>query len=225
MQDNLEIIVTSDGSNSLLNTSLNETYHSRHGAVQESLHVFIDKGLSYYLKQNEVAEIRILEIGFGTGLNALLTLEFAQLSEKKIHYTTLEAYPLEEKIWMQLNYGESSVTRHHDFKMLHEAKWEEDQAIGSNFILNKRNATLQDINLTSECYQIVYYDAFAPAKQPDMWSIDMLTKIAASLRQGGVFVTYCARGQLKRDLQSLGFKVETLPGPPRKKEMVRAIKL
>lgn len=223
MQD-IEIIITGDGSSSLLNTFLNETYHSRHGAIQESIHVFINQGLKYFLNESQVDKIKILEVGFGTGLNCLLTLEHILNTKKEIHYTTLEAYPLDQSIWTQLNYSEGLTERQNYFNNIHNVAWETDQIITSNFSLKKQKGRIQEIDLPSNYYHIIYFDAFAPNKQPEMWNLDLLTKIARSLTDNGVFVTYCAKGQLKRDLRSLNLSVETLPGPPGKMEMIRALK-
>lgn len=220
----VEIIITGDGSTSLLNTTLNETYHSRHGALRESVHVFIDHGLTYFLNQHNPSEVRILEVGFGTGLNTLLTLQHAFLTTTKIHYTTIEAYPLGEDIWSQLNYTEGSDEHQKNFKRIHESAWDSDQPITSNFTLIKRKTRIQDVEIPLNHFNLVYFDAFAPSKQPELWSLDVLMKVTDTLMSGGVFVTYCAKGQLKRDLRSLGLIVETLMGPPGKKEMTRAIK-
>jgi tRNA U34 5-methylaminomethyl-2-thiouridine-forming methyltransferase MnmC len=220
----IEIIVTSDGSNSLLNRSLNETYHSTHGALQESNHVFIKNGLNYFIENNDVSPVNILEIGFGTGLNTLLTLQQVGGLKRVIHYTTIETNPLEESLWSQLNYGSADDQKRTDFIKIHKAQWETDEAIISNFIIRKRKISLLEVDLITSDYHIIYYDAFAPNKQPSMWTMDVLKKVVDSMSEHGVFVTYCAKGQLKRDLMSLGLQVETLPGPPGKKEMVRAIK-
>jgi len=220
----IEIIVTSDGSNSLLNKSLNETYHSTHGALQESRHVFIKNGLNYFIEHSETSHINILEVGFGTGLNALLTLQQMDATDRFIHYTTIETNPLGEDLWSQLNYGSDDFQHRADFIKIHKAPWEIDEPMNSNFVIQKRNTSLQAIELGSSNYHIIYYDAFAPNKQPSMWTVDMLKKVVDSMSDRGVFVTYCAKGQLKRDLKSLGLHVETLPGPPGKKEMIRAIK-
>lgn len=220
----VEIILTADGSHSILNTALNETYHSRHGAVQESAHVFINNGLAYFLRNNAVDEIRILEVGFGTGLNALLTIEEAHNLNVKFNYTSLEAFPLAEDIWKQLNYSKKSATPANYFNRLHEARWGIDEFILPNFILNKKHALIQEINLPQNHFDLIYFDAFAPNKQPEMWSCEVLRKVYDAMAPGAVFVTYCAKGQLKRDLRSLNLTVETVPGPPGKKEMVRGIK-
>lgn len=217
-----EIILTEDGSHSLLNTTLNETYHSIHGAVQESKHVFVKHGLDF-AGQTRKDSLSILEVGFGTGLNALLTLQHAQQRSARIQYTSLEAFPLPEAIWSKLNYTESlGLTEY--FSQLHQAPWNVQSFILPNFQLLKIDKTLQDVNL-DRTFDLIYFDAFAPSKQPEMWTFDMLQKVVNSMSPGGVFVTYCAKGQLKRDLKSLGLEVETLPGPPGKKEMVRAVKV
>lgn len=202
----IEIITTSDGSHSLLNTELNETYHSTHGALQESLHVFIKNGLDHFPGN----EVNIFEVGFGTGLNALLAAQ----SNKKVNYTTIEAFPLEESVYSQLNYEPRDllIEFHRNFKF--EVR---------NFKFEKIHSTLQSIVLESS-YNIIFFDAFAPSKQPEMWELPMIEKVCDALTPGGLFVTYCAKGQLKRDLKSLGMYVETLPGPPGKKEMVRGTK-
>jgi len=207
----IRIITTSDGSHSLLNTELDETYHSRHGALQESLHVFIKNGLEVL----DLDEINIFEVGFGTGLNALLAAQ----SNKKINYTSIEAFPLPEEVYSQLNYEPRTLLQD-----LHRAAWNFKSQI-LNLSLTKLHTTLEAVQLPPNHFNIIFFDAFAPSKQPSMWELPMLKKVCDSLTQGGLFVTYCAKGQLKRDLRSLGLEVETLPGPPGKKEMVRARKL
>lgn len=220
----LELIVTSDGSHSLLNTALDETYHSRHGALQESLHVFIKHGLHFFDEKNHPKKINILEIGFGTGLNALLTAQDVIHKPIQVDYTSLEAFPVEKDIWEQLNYADSNESKLL-FGELHEAAWFTPEMIQSNFILTKLHTTLQQVDLSGGTFDVIYYDAFAPNKQPEMWELPMLKKVVERLRLNGVFVTYCAKGQLKRDLKSLGLIVETLSGPPGKKEMIRATRV
>ena len=223
----IEIITTSDGSHSLINKELNETYHSTHGAIQESRHVFIKHGLQFSFEQNQLKGISILEVGFGTGLNALLTLQESLKEEKKIHYTTLEAFPVAIELVDQLNYaqelGFDSAQKY--FQSIHQCEWSVPVAITNNVILEKCNVKIQEMDLGKGAYDIVYFDAFAPAKQPEMWELPVLEKVVRSLNPNGIFVTYCAQGQLKRNLKSLGMRVESLPGPPGKREMVRAIVL
>ena len=218
----IEIITTSDGSHSLLNTELNETYHSTHGAVQESIHVFIKKGFDFAVEKNHLKELHILEIGFGTGLNALLTLQKVETDSIKVFYTTIEAFPLTEDVWRKLNYSDTLGLKN-DFEKLHHVEWSTWQEIAPNFQLPKLKGTLQQIDLADSAYDLIYYDAFAPSKQPEMWELPVLKKVTQSIKPGGVFVTYCAKGQLKRDLKSLGLQVESLEGPPGKMEMVRAV--
>lgn len=215
----LQIITTHDGSHSLLNPELNETYHSVHGARQESLHVFIKHGLEFVAQLKN--PVKILEIGFGTGLNALLTADYAEMNNLKIEYTSLEAFPVNESIWQQLNYPQTK-REEEIFYQLHHAAWNEWTEPVTGFMLKKINTTLQLASLGHDYFDLVYFDAFAPNKQPEMWAMPMLQKTIDSLTDKGVFVTYCAKGQLKRDLASLNTTVEALQGPPGKREMIRA---
>jgi tRNA U34 5-methylaminomethyl-2-thiouridine-forming methyltransferase MnmC len=219
-----EIILTGDGSHSLLHKELNETYHSFHGAIRESRHVFFENGLFHWWKENENREANILEIGFGTGLNALLALQASRATQCRINYATLEAFPLSRDVWSKLNYtdflGDEQL-----FAELHEFSWNAEHDMLPSFRIGKHYDTLQSIKFLPSSFDVVFFDAFAPSKQPEMWTTEMLEKVTLALRSKGVFVTYCAKGQLKRDLKNLNFIVETLPGPPGKKEMVRAIRM
>ncbi len=219
--DNLSLVLTSDGSHSLLNKELNETYHSLHGAVQESLHVFIKMGLEFFLQQSRPEVVRIFEVGFGTGLNALLTSQFAITHNVNVLYTSIEAYPLSKEVARQLNYATLSDDVG-TFERLHSTAWGQELQVTSRFTLNKVHARLQEHDPAP--MDIIFFDAFAPAKQPEMWEPALLNKVCKALTPDGVFVTYSAKGQLKRDLRTLGLAVETLSGPPGKKEMVRAVK-
>jgi tRNA U34 5-methylaminomethyl-2-thiouridine-forming methyltransferase MnmC len=218
----IKIIITGDGSHSLLNEAMDETYHSRHGAVQESLFVFIEHGFNYVHSQIEHPKqtISILEIGFGTGLNALLTVTEAAKYQAVVAYTSLETYPLQQDVWSTLNYPDPLLV----FNQLHLAPWEKPTQINDHFTLLKREKSLLTTELPSQQFDVIYFDAFAPNKQSEMWELSVLTKVVATLKPGGVFVTYCAKGQFKRDLKALGLLVESLPGPPGKREMVRARK-
>jgi len=218
--DTIKRIVTGDGSHSLLNEALDETYHSRHGAVQESMHVFIEQGLKYLIKKQKPEPISILEVGFGTGLNALLTLTEAIKNDIAVTYTTLETCPLGHEVWENLNYPDP----YHLFKELHRSEWQKWVEITSYFKLLKLEKSLQIVELEPVQFDLIYFDAFAPNKQPEMWGQPVLHKVVKTLKSGGSFITYCAKGQLKRDLKSLGLIVESLPGPPGKREMVRALK-
>lgn len=216
----LEIIITSDGSHTLRNNQLQETYHSVHGAIQESMHVFIKNGLEHFLRIQPREKVFILEVGFGTGLNAMLAWQFARQHKIDIVYTTLEPHPLAEEVWAQLNYGTQDNTREY-FVALHTAPWNSPSSLGEEFVLDKRRKTLQDCDLTRQ-YDVIFFDAFAPPVQPELWNLESLNKVISTLQDGGLFVTYSAKGQLKRDLRTLGLTVETLAGPPGKNEMVRA---
>lgn len=223
MSDPIQIITTGDGSHSLLNTTLNETYHSVHGALRESLHVFIKHGLEFFAAGHREKSISVFEVGFGTGLNALLTAEYSREHNCPLNYTSIEAFPLDRNVLSQLNYAETSAQKE-QFEKIHDAAWEQSIPVLPNFSLHKIKTTLQQIELQPLSFDVIYFDAFAPNKQPEMWELPMLEKIFDAMKVGAVFVTYCAKGQLKRDLKSLGLEVETLEGPPGKKEMVRALK-
>lgn len=224
MTSPIRIIKTEDGSQSLYNESLNETYHSTHGALTESQYVFIKQGLDLLVERGET-QINIFEVGFGTGLNALIVLEYARRnSQLQISFTTLEPYPLTSELINNLSYHSllEGVTKS-DFELLHSSNWEESVDLLDNFSFQKHRAQLEEFVSATE-FDLIFFDAFAPSKQPEMWEKALLSKVFALMKDSAVFVTYCAKGQLKRDLADLGLTVETLPGPPGKKEMVRAIK-
>ena len=217
----LRIIDTGDGSHSLYNEALNETYHSRHGAIQESSYVFLRQGFDAH----PADRVSVLEYGFGTGLNALLTLIAANEQQRQVRYTSLEAYPLTPDITGSINYSDLiSHPRSADwFQQLHVAPWGEDIRVHEQFVLHKIETAFENY-ISEERFDLVYFDAFAPSRQPELWEQKMLKCICKIINSGGVFVTYSAMGQLKRDLTELGLTVETLEGPPGKKEMVRARK-
>jgi tRNA U34 5-methylaminomethyl-2-thiouridine-forming methyltransferase MnmC len=220
---NPELITTSDGSHSLYVAELNENYHSTHGALQESLHVFITHGLDY---RPDLSSVRILEVGLGTGLNALLTVRAAVDAGKAIDYVAVEAFPLPDAITSRLNYpallGDPRASEW--FESIHSAPWHQQTDIAGNFKLTKLQSKLQDVTLQGNFFDVVYFDAFAPQKQPEMWTTDVFKKVYDAVNEGGCLVTYCAKGQVKRDLRSVGFQVESLPGPKGKREMIRAIR-
>jgi len=217
----LTIITTGDGSHSLRNEALNETYHSVHGALQESVHVFIRNGLAHRLQGSHDEPLAVFEVGFGTGLNALLTWQYAVANGVGVTYTSIEAFPVPAELWQTLNYASTDDARK-KFNDLHAASWNQEEPLDPRFRLHKIHTTLEAVVLLPSSFDVIYFDAFAPSKQPDLWTLPMLAKVAGALRPGGIFVTYCAKGQLKRDLKSLDLTTETLPGPPGKKEMVRA---
>ena len=199
--------------------SLNETYHSRHGAAQESQWVFIKHGLEHAYRN---AEPRILEVGFGTGLNALLAMRWAEEHKVHVHFTTLETNVLSLELAEQLNYASSELERS-DFLKIHSVAWNEDIVITPHFTLHKALREVQT-EVGQEQFDVVFFDAFGPPTQPEMWTPDIFRRMINSLKPGGILVTYCAKGQVRRDMQSVGFTVERLPGPPGKREMLRATK-
>ncbi len=213
---------TEDGSSTLFVPELNEHYHSVKGARTESQHIFIDLGLN----ASEAITPHVLEIGFGTGLNALLTLEAAEKSRRKVHYTSMELYPLDWDTIEPLGYS-----NHPLFKEIHMAPWGRDVCITPYFTLCKleEDATAPTNHLsqiTDGYYDLVYFDAFAPEKQPEIWSQELFSKIYVLLNREGILTTYCAKGAVRRMLQTAGFTVERLPGPPGgKREILRAQKI
>ncbi|PIB36891.1 hypothetical protein BFP72_16515 [Reichenbachiella sp. 5M10] len=223
----VEIFETKDGSHSLLLPEMNETYHSTHGALTEAEYVFLDKGVKYWRAQHpEASSLRILEVGFGTGLNAWLTALVAEEMAFEIAYASLEKYPLDTEVLEQLNYA-SKLDRKgalECFAAVHASPWGDWGSITDSFTLAKLHTDVLYYQIEEGSFDLIYFDAFAPSKQPEMWSMAVLTKMYDALKQGGVLVTYCAQGQFKRDLKSVGFQIEELPGPPGKKEMTRAVK-
>lgn len=216
---NREVVLTADGSSTLLDRDKQVTYHSIHGAVQESVHVFIRNGLEQLQIQNE---IQVLEMGFGTGLNALLTWNFAQSYHKKIEYTTFEKFPLEADLVQQLHFA-TADDEADKLLQLHQSSWGLAIRLSEYFSLTKLNDDFLNCAFQNR-FHLVYYDAFAPSAQPELWTPAVFKLIYNALDHNGMLVTYCAKGQVKRDLKSLGFSVETLSGPPGKREMIRAVK-
>lgn len=216
-----EIIQTSDGSTTIYIPDLDENYHSTHGAIQEAEHVFIQYGLR---KVEEVKSdaISIFEMGFGTGLNAFLTKVRAK---SKVEYVGIEAYPVNEQEIGALNYVDLVGANHQvDFDLIHEAEWNKMISLDDRFSLMKIEEKIESFSMTENSFDLIYFDAFGPRAQAEMWDVQILEKMFKGLKDGGVLVTYCARGQFKRDLKALGFTVEVLPGPPGKREMTRAWK-
>lgn len=219
-----EWVKTADGSPSLYVPELKQNYHSQHGALQESRHVFIEAGLNQ-LAQKE--EISILEIGFGTGLNALLThLEKANPNQN-IQYHSLEKYPLSQAEWEAINWPEL-FTSHPSYQSfyhkLHEAAWNQTIRIESDFILHKAETDLRNFDPQAKRYDLIYFDAFSPEAQPDLWSQGVFKTLHHSLKKEGLLVTYCVKGIVRRAMGSAGFEVTKIPGPPGKREMARALK-
>ena len=219
-----EIIITKDGSPTLYIPELDEHYHSIHGAIQEAQHVFIQNGMNEFSSYDSIS---ILEIGFGSGLNALLTAN-ACLNYSNLHitYIGLEAYPLADQEQLAMDYAnqlEGSIIKDLQQK-INLAPWDESTQIHANFTLTKIKAKIEDIIFPKANFDIIYFDAFGPRAQPEMWTLPIFTKLYDLLNNNGLFVTYCAKGQVKRDLKSVGFSVESRPGPPGKREMTLAWK-
>ncbi len=215
------IITTLDGSHSLASDIFQENYHSTNGAIDESKHVFIEAGLKHLLSQNKT-EISILEIGFGTGLNAFLTLIESEKLKINIQYCGIEAYPIDEIIWTNLNYPEILNYSPESFYQLHR----QDSSkifctISPNFSFSKINSKVEDIEPSTK-FDLIYFDAFAPTTQPELWTAELMQKMYDCLNFGGILVTYCAKGSFKRALKSAGFTIERLPGATGKREMTRA---
>lgn len=222
MIQNKEVFTTADGSKTFYLPELNEYYHSHHGAIREAKHVFLKNGL--YQKTEE--EISILEIGFGTGLNAFLTLIESQKTSQTVHYTGIEAFPLTTVEANELAYTNNQGYENLDelFSELHAVGWGDFSEITNQFYLKKVKGKIQEMEFNSSEFDLIYFDAFGPRVQSEMWIIEVFRKLFEVLKVDGILVTYCAKGQVKRDLKTVGFEVETLPGPPGKREMVRAQK-
>ncbi|WP_179333147.1 tRNA (5-methylaminomethyl-2-thiouridine)(34)-methyltransferase MnmD [Winogradskyella costae] len=220
------IITTSDGSKTIQIEEWNEQYHSIHGAIQEANHVFLKHGLLFYSMQvSSTQPISILEIGFGTGLNAFLTLIKAEKDNLNLNYTGIEAYPVQPEEINQLNYVELiSQTHQAVFEKMHETPWEESCAITPKFQLKKQQKFFKDID-SKDNFDIIYFDAFGARVQPDLWTEDIFKIMFEALKTNGILVTYSAKGSVRRAMQAVGFVVERLPGPPGKREMLRAQKM
>ncbi len=219
----IEFKTTEDGSHTFFVPELDEHYHSTHGAIQESRHVFIDAGLRQCAKK----EINVLEIGFGTGLNAFLTMLEAENLSRKIDFTSLELYPIPMSDTAKLNYAELiDYTKKDAFDKLHQVEWGKWHQISLYFsLLKKQTDFSQPLGFHPENgFDVVFFDAFAPEKQPEMWSQAIFDKIYSLCNPDAVLTTYCAKGVVRRMLQTAGFAVERLPGPPGKREMLRAVK-
>ncbi len=219
-----ELKVTDDGSHTLWVANLDETYHSMHGALEEALHVFIDNGLRHRSDTlNENRPLHILEIGLGTGLNAWLSYIFASKNKLKITYTSLEPNPLSNDLLSQLNYTKLPSLEQYKtyFEDIHKATWGPSHHLNNYFSLRKIDTALQRYREESH-FDLIFYDAFAPSKQPEMWEAEIFQELAKHMKSGSVLVSYCAQGQFRRNLKAQGLLVEILEGPPGKKEMTRA---
>lgn len=220
-----QLITTEDGSHSLFVPHLNEHYHSTHGAIQESRHVYIQSGFDAC----NLEQINVLEIGFGTGLNAFLTLLQAEKTNKQVNYTSLELYPLDIDKAKQLNYAQhlSGESRKSLFMALHTSQWNKSVKITPRFTLHKIETDFSNpTNLNTHThFDVIYFDAFAPEKQPEMWTQPIFDTLFTQSNPNAIITTYSAKGAVRRMLQSADFTVERLPGPPGKREILRGIKI
>jgi tRNA U34 5-methylaminomethyl-2-thiouridine-forming methyltransferase MnmC len=214
-----KLVITNDGSHSIFNPEVNETYHSKHGAIVEAEYVFIKNGL---LAENK-KQFSILEVGFGTGLNALLTAQKAQQKKIAINYHGIELYPVPKESYIQLNFTELIGEEKSKLLNLHECNWEEEHVINKFFKLTKNEIALE--NYTSKTkFDIIYFDAFSPEKQAELWTAEVFQNMYDLLKEDGFLVTYCAKGVVKRTMKAVGFEIVVLDGPPGKRQMTRANK-
>ncbi len=224
MDQPLSFAITSDGSKTLFNSQIGEHYHSRHGALQESKHVFLESGLKYFLKEG-VEKASIIEVGFGTGLNFLVSADYCSLKKISMDYTGIEAYPLSPELIHNTDY-DHYISPEVWNAFTHSYELALKQATDLNPYSKLQIACTPLLNFrSSKLFDVVYFDAFAAIHQPDMWSEEAVSHICSFLQPGGVFVTYAITGNLKRIMKGLGFSIEKAPGAPGKREMLRAIKL
>lgn len=220
----MQIQATEDGSHTLYSEAFDEIYHSRRGAWQESNHVFIQAGLAHSFQQKE--HIHLLEIGLGTGLNAILTAKYIYQQAYKVYYVGLEPIPVPLEIITQLNYGDflEEDFLKKKYLTLHQSAWNETIHLTENFDIYKSSEGIMSFE-AAMLFDLVYFDAFAPTKQAEMWTTEVFSKIYTLLSPNGIFVTYCSKGIVKRALESVGFQIEKLPGPKGKREMLRGMKM
>jgi tRNA U34 5-methylaminomethyl-2-thiouridine-forming methyltransferase MnmC len=217
----LQTVLTEDGSTTLFIPELKEHYHSIHGAIQESRHIFIREGY----EKIRTFPACILEAGFGTGLNAFLTFLASEKEGRSIHYSAIEKYPLEDHFVRLMNYPEKTNPANKSvFQVMHDAPWGREIRISEHFTLNKMKVDLREIQLQEAAYDLVYFDAFGPVVQPELWTEEIFRVIYQSMKAGASLVTYSVKGSVKRSLKAAGFSLEKLPGPPGKREMTRATK-
>ena len=219
-----EIITTKDNSKTLLIPSMNETYHSTHGALTEALHIFINNGIGQFKNTNK--NINIFEMGFGTGLNAILTYQFAKKHQLKVNYTTIEKYPVTPEEMKILDYQSLlnlTKTEQDALTKMHQSN-NNSISISNNFTFQLFIDDINHLSLKNNFFNLIYFDAFAPSHQPSLWQKNILLKMYQALKPNDFLITYCAQGQFKRDLKAVGFNVINLPGPPGKREITKAVK-
>jgi tRNA U34 5-methylaminomethyl-2-thiouridine-forming methyltransferase MnmC len=222
MNPELTIVQTADGSNTIYNPLVGENYHSKNGALQESLHVFVNAGLRYYLETNAATAASVLEVGFGTGLNFLLSADYCTGHKIKLNYTGIEAYPLTDELIGNTGYHQyASADIWHSFLKNYQSALIQPTTLNTSCQLQIANCKLLDFQSDTK-YDVIYFDAFAAAHQPEMWNEEAIGHIIKFLKQGGVFVTYAITGNLKRMLKGLGLQIQKIPGAAGKREMLRA---
>ena len=220
-----KIIVTADGSHSIQIEGTALTYHSLHGAIQESQHVFIEAGLVPWLQQRK-KQLRIFEMGFGTGLNALLSWIQSKQTQQSVYYAGVEQFPLTQQQAASLNYCAQLNLPDWEppFMSMHSCVWNQVNQLDPYFTLHKIQSSITDLTLQAEPFHLFYFDAFAPTAQPELWTEDIFRKLFALAAPGATLLTYCSKGIVRRAMQAAGWQVSKIPGPPRKREMVRASK-
>lgn len=220
-----KIIRTADGSTTIFLPDWDEHYHSKHGALQEAYHVFIKNGLEELRQAKAKEVISIMEIGFGTGLNCFITLIEAEKFDLNINYTGIEAYPISPEEVKALNYTDTFPQKNAQeyFELLHELAWEKELEVTDFFKLHKKQQFFHEIKAENS-FDLIYFDAFGARVQPDLWTEEIFAIMYRAMKSGGVLVTYSAKGSVRRAMQAVGFRVERLPGPPGKREMLRARK-
>lgn len=221
-EPNLQLVETKDGSQTILNQALGSTYHSRHGALTESQHVFIAKGLRKQV-ENGLTDISLLEMGFGTGLNALLSARFSENHKININYHGLELFPVPTEVWSQYRLPNELTKERALFEKMHNANWGEEKEILERFLLTKHQVSLLDFQ-PKTTFDLIFYDAFEPETQPELWTEEVFAKLFSWMNEGGVLTTYCCKGYVRRNMIAAGFEVEKVPGPPGKREMICAEK-
>lgn len=224
LQKQMNIITpTADGSNTLYNETIGEHYHSKHGALQESKHVFIEAGLQF--SSTKKSEISVLEVGFGTGLNFILTYDYCNRHQINLNYTSIEAFPLTVEVLQQTGYSQYvPETIWNNFISGYEDSLKATQKIAEKINLKIPHTTLAEFK-SEKSFDLIYYDAFSVQHQPEMWSDEIIAHACSFLKPGGTFVTYAITGKLKRAVKACGFTIEKLPGAPGKREMLRAVKV
>lgn len=220
----MDFVITGDGSKTLFHAEIGEHYHSKHGAYEESKHVFLKSGLQFMLEKDNQEKASVLEVGFGTGLNFLLTADYCTKNAVALDYCGIEAFPLDPGIIQQIGYEQyMDKSLWDDFLVCYPQSLMQSVRINKRVTLEIAYKKVLDFE-TDKSFDVVYFDAFAAVHQPDMWTDEVLAHVTSFLRPGGVFVTYAITGNLKRSMKALGFRIEKAPGAPGKREMLRAVK-